>query len=169
MPHLDAISFFVLVLLICPAVLAWLWRIRYRDAVRFAAFWFLLTVAVLVINQMGREMLDPGRWAEERLLSGVDGAYVVGSDAPAWNLLGGWFLFPMRVFPHVRFHAAAIVTSAVTLLLATLVTHGCGRLIIGNRWTVRASFTTIGTLITLYAMSFTTIGIVRQVGWIVNV
>ena len=86
MPHLDAISFFIVALPVCAAVFVRLWngcfaqRLRYADGLRFVAVWMLFTIVVLVMNQIGRETLDPGRWPRERLFHGVRAIRLIPVD-----------------------------------------------------------------------------------------
>ena len=175
MPHLDAISFFVVVLLICAAAFVLLWngcfakRLRYADGLRFVAVWMLFTIVVLVMNQIGRETLDPGRWPRERLFYGVEGSHVVGAETmgdTAKNLLLGWLLFPMRVIPQAKFYVPAMAIGFVATCFALIFTEICGRLAIGKIWQIRWTFCSIGTFWFLFFATYSTIGLVRQLGWI---
>ena len=176
MPHLDAISFFIVTLPICAAVFVRLWnfsfanRLRYADGLRFVAVWMLFTVVALVMNQIGRETLDPGRWPRERLFHGVPNARVVGAETTASavkNLTLGWLLFPLRVIPQAKFHIPAIAVGMVATLFALIFTEICGRLIAGKRWQLRRTFCAIGTFWLLFFTTYTTVGLVRQVCWAV--
>lgn len=174
MPHLDAISFFIFVLLMCPIGFAALWnmsftqKLRYINALRFVIVWMLFTVVVLVMNQIGRETLDPNRWPSERLFYAVDGSYLVGSDAAAKNLLLGWFLFPLRVIPQVQFYVPAIATGMVATLFVLIIVHLIGKQLAGPKWKTPWSFATIGLFVMLYVTSFMTVGLTRQIGWILT-
>ena len=145
MPHLDAISFFIVALPVCAAVFVRLWngcfaqRLRYADGLRFVTVWMLFTTVVLVMNQIGRETLDPGRWPRERLFHGVPDSRVVGAESvadAAKNLSLGWLLFPMRVIPHVQFYASAVAVGVVATVFALIFTEICGRLITGKHWKI---------------------------------
>ncbi|MDR1963832.1 MAG: hypothetical protein LBQ50_08635 [Planctomycetaceae bacterium] len=168
MPYLDAISFFVAVLLIVPAVIVCFspWNLRYCDGLRFVVGWMLFTVVVLVMNQVGREMLDPNRWQRERLFYGVEGSYLIGAETPVQNLLFGWFLFPLRVLPQVQFYTPAIITGIIALMITLLSVHFVGKLIVGKQWKMFWSFSVIGTFLMLYVTTFATIGLLRQICWI---
>lgn len=172
MPHLDTLSFFVFVLLICPAIFVALWntgftkKLRYGDGLRFVLVWMLFSVVVMVMNQIGRETLDPGRWPRERLFYGVTDSHLIGSDAVVQNLLFGWVLFPLRVFPKVQFYGPAIATGIVATLFALILVHLVGKQIISRHWKSGWSFSVIGFLLMLYVTSFVTVGLVRQIAWI---
>ena len=176
MPHLDAISFFIVALPICAAVFVRLWnfsfanRLRYADGLRFVAVWMLFTVVVLVMNQIGRETLAPGRWPSERLFHGVPNARVVGAEttaSAAKNLTFGWLLFPLRVVPQANFYKPAITVGLVVTLFALIFTEICGRLIAGKRWQIRRTFCSISMFWLMFFTTYTTVGLVRQFGWIV--
>jgi len=176
MPHLDAISFFIVALPICAAVFVRLWnfsfanRLRYADGLRFVAVWMLFTVVVLVMNQIGRETLDPGRWPRERLFHGVPDSHIIGAESVAdatKNLTLGWLLFPLRVIPQAKFYIPAIAVGLVATLFALVFTEICGRLIAGKRWQIRWTFCSLSTFWLLFFTTYTTVGLVRQIGWAV--
>ena len=176
MPHLDTISFFIVALPICAAVFVRLWnfsfasRLRYADGLRFVAVWMLFTVVVLVMNQIGRETLDPGRWPRERLFHGVQDAHVVGAETTAStvkNLLLGWLLFPMRVIPQAKFYIPAMAVGAVVTVFALIFMEVCGRLVAGKRWQIRWTFSSVSAFWLLFFTTYATVGLVRQLGWIV--
>ncbi len=172
MPHLDALSFFVVVLLLSAAVFVGLFnrnfpkRLRYVDGLRFLAVWMLFTVVVLVMNQIGRETLDPGRWPRERLFHGLEGSHPVGYDSTVVNFLFGWFLFPLRVIPHSHFYLPALLTGIVATVLAAALLEFCGRLFLGSRWRIRWSVSLIAAFATLFLTTYATVGLARQIGWI---
>jgi hypothetical protein len=175
MPHLDAISFFIVALPICAAVFVWLWncsfakRLRYSDGLRFVAVWMLFTIVVLVMNQIGRETLDPGRWPRERLFHGVQNSHLVGTESvtdAAKNLLFGWLLFPMRVIPHAQFYGSAIAIGVVATVFAMIFTEISGRLVTGRHWKIRWTFCAVSAFWLLFFTTFATVGLVRQIGWI---
>ena len=176
MPHLDAISFFLVALPVCAAAFVGLGngcfakRLRYADGLRFVAVWMLFTVVVLVMNQIGRETLDPGRWPRERLFHGVPDAHIVGAETAtdtAKNLLLGWVLFPMRVVPQAKFYIPAIAVGLVATLFALIFTEICGRLIAGERWQIRRTFCSVAAFWLLFFTTYSTVGLVRQLCWIV--
>ncbi|MCL2623469.1 MAG: hypothetical protein FWD31_07365 [Planctomycetaceae bacterium] len=176
MPHLDAISFFIVALPICAAAFVGLWncsfakRLRFADGLRFVAVWMLFTVVVLVMNQIGRETLDPGRWPREYLFHGVPDARVIGAESvadAAKNLLLGWALFPMRVIPQAQFYLPAMAVGLVATLFAMIFTEICGRLVAGKHWKIRWTFCSVGAFWCLFFTTYATVGLVRQIGWIV--
>lgn len=174
MPHLDAISFFIVLILICPAVFAGLWnfsfaeKIRYGDGLRFVGVWMLFTVVVLVMNQIGREMLDPGRWPNERLFYGIEGTRLVGSGEFFKNLFFGWILFPLRVLPLAQYYIPAIITGAVAAVICLFGIEIIGRLFLAGHWKSRWSPALVAAFATLFFLSYASIGLVRQVAWIVT-
>ena len=177
MPHLDVISFFLVMLPVCAAGFTWLWnrsfatRWRFADGMRFVVVWMLFTIVVLVMNQIGRETLDPGRWPRERLFYGVEDSCVVGGETialAAKNLLFGWLLFPMRVLPAAQYHAEAIGIGFATTVFALIFTEICGRLILTNCWKLRWTFSSIGAFWLLFFTTYITVGLVRQLGWILT-
>jgi hypothetical protein len=175
MPHLDTISFFIVALPICAAAFVLLWncsfanRLRFTDGLRFVIVWMLFTVVGLVMNQIGRETLDPGRWPGERLFHGLPNARLVGAEttaSTAKNLLLGWALFPLRVVPLAKFYIPAIAVGMVATLFALVFTEICGRLVTGKRWQIRWTFCAIGAFWLLFFTTYSTVGLVRQLGWI---
>jgi len=176
MPHLDAISFFIVALPVCAAAFVRLWNgcfakgLRYADGLRFVAVWMLFTVVVLVMNQIGRETLDPGRWQRERLFHGVPDSHFVGAESvasAAKNLMLGWLLFPMRVIPQAKVYLPAMTVGLVATIFALIFTEICGRLAIGKHWKIRWTLCSVSAFWLLFFTTYATIGLVRQLGWIV--
>ena len=84
--RVQVISFFLLVLLLCPLVVRWLWnslrrdfprmpRISYGKSLGLVMLWGLLFLVVLTMIAATREMMTPGSWKKQGLLYQV-------SDAP---------------------------------------------------------------------------------------
>lgn len=74
--RVQAISFFVLVLLICTAVVRWLWNSLQRDfpklphltfgkALAGVLLWGLLFIIVLTMIAGARELMTPGAWQKQ--------------------------------------------------------------------------------------------------------
>jgi hypothetical protein len=73
--RLQAISFFVAGLLLCAAVVRWLWnylardlplpRLSYPKAVAGVVLWGLLFVIVLTMISGARELMTPGAWRKQ--------------------------------------------------------------------------------------------------------
>ena len=77
--RLEAISFFIVVLLVSPLVVGWLWnyvardfprmpRINYRKSLALVAIWGLLFLVVLTMIAAARELMTPGTWQKQGLL-----------------------------------------------------------------------------------------------------
>ena len=77
--RLEAISFFVAVLLISPLAVRWLWnavardfphmpRISYGRSLALVAIWGLLFLVVLTMIAATRELMTPGAWQKQGLL-----------------------------------------------------------------------------------------------------
>jgi hypothetical protein len=84
--RLRAISLFLVVLMLCPLVVRWLWnslcrdfprwpRITYGKAFGLVALWGLLFLVVLTMIAATREAMTPGSWQKQGLLYRV-------ADAP---------------------------------------------------------------------------------------
>jgi hypothetical protein len=76
---MEAISFFLLVLLLAPLAARWLWnslgrdfprlpRIGYGKSLVLVAIWGLLSLVVLTMIATTREMMTPGSWRKQGLL-----------------------------------------------------------------------------------------------------
>jgi hypothetical protein len=73
--RLQAISFFLLGLLICAAIVRWLWnyvardfpvaRLSYGKALAGVILWGLLFVLVLTMISGARELMTPGAWKKQ--------------------------------------------------------------------------------------------------------
>jgi hypothetical protein len=77
--RLEAISFFVAVLLVSPLAVRWLWnlvardfprmpRITYFRSLALVAIWGLLFLVVLTMIAAARELMTPGAWQKQGLL-----------------------------------------------------------------------------------------------------
>ena len=172
MPQLDAISFLFVLFLVSTVSLAVVVRYGFSmrfcitDGLRFGLFWAVFVTVVLVMNQIGRETLDPGRWPSERLFEPIARSEIYGMDAPVKNLLLGWILFPQRIFPNIAIAWDGILTGVVVLLI-------CGVLLellvrrISRRWQTRWTPTALAGFLLLDLMTYSTIGFIRQIGWII--
>lgn len=172
MPQLDFISFLFVLFLIAAIMLSCVLRFGFsgkltiQDGLRFAVVWAVFVTVVLVMNQAGRETIDPGRWPKERLFEPTVKGEILGSEEPVKNLLYGWILFPLRTFPKAEIRADAVLTGAVVFLLAGLFLEILGRLLF-RQWRIRWTMTALIGFLLLDLMTFSTIGLVRQIGWIV--
>ena len=77
--RLEAISFFVVALLVSPLVVRWLWnsvardfsrmpRITYCKSLALVVIWGLLFLVVLTMIAATRELMTPGTWQKQGLL-----------------------------------------------------------------------------------------------------
>jgi len=74
--RVQAISFFFMVLLLCPAVVRWLWnsiqkdfpqlpRLSYGKSLAATLLWCLLFIIVLTMISGARELMTPGAWQKQ--------------------------------------------------------------------------------------------------------
>jgi hypothetical protein len=74
--RVQAISFFIVVLLLCTAVVRWLWnylqkdfprlpRLSYGKALAGVLLWGLLFILVLTMISGARELMTPGAWQKQ--------------------------------------------------------------------------------------------------------
>ena len=171
MPQLDAISF-LFVLFVASTLLfgvvirhGYAKTFRLGDSVRFGLFWAVFVTVVLVMNQAGRETLDPGRWPNERLFQPLVKGEVQGLENPAKNLLLGWCLFPLRTFPLATVRVDAIVTGVMVLAVAVILIELLGRTLV-SRWRIQWTAAGLACFLLLDLMTYSTVGLVRQISWI---
>jgi hypothetical protein len=173
MPQLDLISFLFILFLVVSFLFALLFRygfperFTFCDGLRFIPVWVFLVSVVLVMNQAGRETLDPGRWQNERLFEPVVKGEILGGEEPVKNLLFGWVLFPLRTFSKITIRVDAILTGVVVLFLAGLFLEIVGRTI-ARQWQSRWTLTILIGFVLLDLMTYSIIGLIRQIGWIVS-
>lgn len=172
MPQLDAISFLFVLFIVSTILLAVVLRygftkkLQIADGLRFGLFWAVFVTVVLVMNQIGRETLDPGRWPRERLFEPVVHSEVGGMDSPVVNLLFGWILFPLRTFPLATVAWDGILTGLAVLLICAIFLELLGRTL-SKHWQSRWTPSILFGFLLLDLMTYSTIGFVRQVGWII--
>jgi hypothetical protein len=91
MLRVQAISFFLLVLLLSPLAACWLWnslgrdfprlpRISYAKSLVLVAIWGLLSLVVLTMIATTREMMTPGSWRKQGLLYRAAGSPPAAPD-----------------------------------------------------------------------------------------
>ena len=89
-PRVDAISFFLMVILLCALCVKWLWnglcgdfpnwpRITYRRSLALCLVWGLFFTVVLTMISGARELMTPGAWKR----SGTTYQLTEGNDAAA--------------------------------------------------------------------------------------
>ncbi len=175
MTHLDAVSFFTALLFLSVFVTTGLWNISVRSTslqpvspasgFRFTLCWIFFVTTVLILIEAARNMLDPGRWADERLFHGLAGETVVGVDEPLRNLLFGWILFPLRNLPLVEISPEGVFIGVVTLLFVLLTVEHLGRRTLKNTWQSRWTLTGTAAFLWLDVMTYSTVALLRQIAW----
>jgi hypothetical protein len=91
--RLEAISFFVVLLLISPLAVRWLWnavardfprmpRISYGRSLALVAIWGLLFLVVLTMIAATRELMTPGTWQKQGLLYTLPASQAPPATAP---------------------------------------------------------------------------------------
>jgi hypothetical protein len=91
--RIQAISFFVIGLLVCAAVVRWLWnyvardfagwpRLTYGKALAGVVLWGLLFVLVLTMISGARELMTPGAWKKQGFTYKLADAPDPASDPP---------------------------------------------------------------------------------------
>ena len=92
--RLEAISFFLVILLLAAVVVRWLWnrltldfpklpRITYAKSLGVVVTWGLLFLVVLTMIAATREMMMPGVWEKQGLLYRIPAAASAVSPTPA--------------------------------------------------------------------------------------
>ncbi|MDR0326673.1 MAG: hypothetical protein LBI05_00080 [Planctomycetaceae bacterium] len=175
MTQLDALSFFAMILFLSVFVSTGLWNLSMRrTSLRtlsvasgglFTATWMFFVTGLLVMIVAFRNMLEPGLWERERLFRGLEPGAMTGTDSPIWNLLCGWFLFPLRQLPLVQVSWEGIAIGLTTLLLVVLCVEILGRRTLGTSWRSHWTLTFTLTFLWLDVMTYSTVALVRQIAW----
>jgi hypothetical protein len=90
--RLEAISFFILVLLLSTVAVRWLWnrfvrdfpklpRLSFRQSFAVVVLWGLLFLVVLTMIAGTRELMTPGTWQKKGLLYSIPERSASASDA----------------------------------------------------------------------------------------
>ena len=174
MTQYDAVSFFVFVLAASVFAATWLWNFAVRktplkpvalhSGLLFVLSWFFFVISILVVIEAFRNTLQPGLWAEEQLFHGLATTALHGSPV---ELLYGWALFPLRIWPMVEFAWEGIAVGATTFLIALIAVELFGRLSLKQRWQSRWTLTGLCGFALLYAMTYSSIALIRQLFWLV--
>ena len=111
--RLEAISFFLLALLLSALVVRWLWnrlgrdfprlpRLSFGKSLAIVLLWGSLFLVVLTMIATTREMMTPGVWQKQGLLYDVPtAAPTPPADAGIVRLvLLGWFSFSTAICPN---------------------------------------------------------------------
>jgi hypothetical protein len=122
-------------------------------------------LSLLVMIEAFRNMLEPGLWERERLFRGLEPGTIIGVENPMWNLLCGWFLFPLRQLPLVQVSWEGIAVGLATLFIVIAVVEILGRRTLGNAWQSRWTLTFTFAFLWLDVMTYNTVALVRQVAW----
>ncbi|MDR2440365.1 MAG: hypothetical protein LBE12_13475 [Planctomycetaceae bacterium] len=171
MPQPNAISFFFVLFLTATVLLSLLLRygfsksITFFNGLRFGLFWAVLVTVMLVMNQSARETLDPKRWSREQLFVPVIQNKTPDTNIFIKELLLGWLFFPMQTISRVQVQAEDIITGTVIFLITGIVLEISGRTLVSS-W--RSRWTTVVLLgfLLLDLMTYSAIGFIRQVAWI---
>lgn len=182
MAQLDAISFFLFILIFGGIILTVLWNISFhgtrissipiRAGMNFTAAWFFFMTTALVILETMRNLLLPGIWSRERLFSGLSSAIVNSSElevstanSPVAEILLGWIIFPCRVLPQISIDWSAVTIGIIIVILSLILLFLLGRIFCGSKWRVRYGLAFLAAFAVLYAESISSIGLVRQLAW----
>ena len=173
----DVISFFVLIFFLSSILISVLWNITFhktevptmkiRTGMNAAAAWACFSTAFLVFLEMTRNFLSPGLWKSELLFTGLKQETMPTGHSILTDFLLGWYYFPKRILTEVTFHPAAIWTGLVILLVVLVLVQVIGWLIARSKWQFRWGLTFPAAFILLYVISYTAVGLVRQVGWMI--
>lgn len=178
MINLDVISFFVFILFLSAILAACLWNfsfykmsvpsMRIRTGMTFTAAWFFFSTVFLVLLESARNFLSPGLWGKEMLFRGLR-AESIAADRANWSdLFFGWFLYPKRTLPLVEYDLSAIMIGLTVLLLVLVLTEAAGLLISRSKWRLRWGLTFPGAVILLYIISYSSVGLIRQISWLIT-
>lgn len=179
MINLDVISFFAFVLFLSSLLVVGLWNfsfhkmnvpvMRIRAGMTFTAAWFFFSTMFLVLLESARNFLSPGLWEKELLFRGLQVESSVMTDRAIWSdLLFGWFLYPKRILPLVEYDLSAMMTGMAVLLSVLILTEVAGLLISRSKWRLRWGLTFPAAVILLYVISYSSTGLVRQIGWLIT-
>lgn len=187
----QAISFFLIVLLLSAVVVRWQWnrlakdfprlpRIDYVKSSAIVVLWGLLCLVVLTMIAGTRELMEPGIWRHDGLLYEVaDGS----TDAPqlGWTsaiglLLVGWIGFLYRTLPHVSIRPAGVISAVVVFglciaLIDYLARWSCRAMSDGaddrrKHWRLAWSLSIVIAVVVMFVAGLSAIGAARQVGWL---
>jgi len=181
--RLEAISFFVLALLLSALLIRWLWnrltpdfprlpRLSYGKSLAIVVLWGSLFLVVLTMIAATRETMTPGVWAKQGLLYHIPTAATTPpTDAGVVRLLlFGWFSFLHRNLPGVAVNVVGVATGVVVFALTLGVVHWLGwswrRGGVRTPWRFRWSLTVVLAVMVLFAAGFSMIGLARHVGWL---
>lgn len=173
MPQWDAVSFFFVLFIVATFLASLLIRYGFTkqfhvaDGFRFGLFWAVFVTVVLVMNQIGRETLDPGRWPSEKLFEPITTSETVGWNAPVKNLILGWILFPVRILPKVQIGRETLLIGIVVFFFSGILLESIGRWI-NRHWRTQWTLTALGCFLLLNVMTCSTVGFVRHVGWMLT-
>jgi hypothetical protein len=175
MTQLDALSFFAAVLFLSIFISTGLWNLSVRktflrplslsSGALFVAAWMFFVLSLLVIIEAFRNMLQPGLWERERLFQGLEPGTIIGTEMPLWNLLCGWFLFPLRQLPQVQVSWEGIAVGLAALFLVLVVVEMLGRRTLTTAWQSRWTLTFTFAFLWLDVMTYCTVAFVRQIAW----
>ncbi len=178
MINLDVISFFAFVLILSSFLLAILWNCSFRKTkvpvmsvktgMTFTAAWFFFSTMFLVLLESARNFLSPGLWEKELLFTGLKQTSMAPDRAVWSDLLFGWFLYPRRILPLVEYDMLGIMTGLTVLTAVLFLVELTGMIIGRTKWQFRWGMTIPAAFILLYVISYSSVGLVRQIGWLIT-
>lgn len=181
MTQYDAVSFFAFVLIASVFASTVLWNLavrhtplkpmRLRSGLLFVLSWFFFAVTVLVLIEAFRNMLQPGLWADEQLFHGFAAGTewvreTSGLRGSPGELLYGWALFPFRKWSMVVIAWEGIAVGVVTFSLVLITVELLGRLSLKRRWQSRWTPIGLAAFAMLYAMTYSSVALTRQLFWL---
>jgi hypothetical protein len=126
----QAISLFLLVLLLSVVVVRWQWnrlatdfprlpRISYVKSSAVVILWGLLFLFVLTMMTGTRELMQPGIWRHDGLLYEVAETSADGPELGWLSAMGlllvGWVGFLRRTLPHVSIRPVGVISAVIVL------------------------------------------------------
>ena len=175
MTQYEKLSFFAFVLIVSVFAATWLWNFAVRktplkpvslcSGLLFVLSWSFFTISVLVIIEAFRNTLQPGIWAKEQLFRGFEfGAEL--QDSPMLFFYG-WILFPLRNLPLVEISWEGIAVGGSAFLIALIAIELFGRFTLKHRWQSRWTVVGLCGFALIYAMTYSSVALTRQIFWLV--
>ena len=178
MTQYDTVSFFAFVLIVSVFAATCLWNfavrktplkpVSLRSGLLFVLSWSFFTISVLVVIEAFRNTLQPGIWAEEQLFRGFEfEKNMTGLQGSPMLLFYGWILFPLRNLPLVEISWEGIAVGGFAVLIALIATELFGRFTLKHRWQSRWTVVGLCGFVLLYAMTYSSVALTRQIFWLV--
>jgi len=166
----ESLSFFIVVLVasLCTVHILWnftvsgtsLRKLMIAATLYGAAAWGCFVTVLLVAVQTVRRAMDATLESREFLFTPIS----VESASLGKELLLGWWTFPLRTFPKVRFDAEVFWIGLAAVILTLVVCELFGRISFRKHWKTRFSFSLLGGFVLLNVVTFATLAVLRQSG-----